>query len=101
MSGNAEKMRGQGNVIRAEVDKLMVNLQFQDRVSQLISVIDTDIARLKDALEGDLPLPSAQEWLDELQSHYTMPDQRRGHVSGDSVGCLKAAPPAAAKAIFF
>jgi len=101
MSSNAEKMRGQGSVIRAEVDKLMVNLQFQDRVSQVISVIDTDIVRLKGAIEGELPLPSAQEWLDELQSHYTMPEQRRGHVSGDSVGSLKAAPPAAAKAIFF
>lgn len=101
LSINAEKMRGQGGFIRTEVDKLMVNLQFQDRVSQLISVIDQDIARLKDTLDGGLHLPATQEWLDKLQSQYTMSDQRRSHAQGDSAGRLKAAPRTAAKAIFF
>ena len=101
LSLNAEKMRGQGGFIRVEVDKLMVNLQFQDRVSQLISVIDKDIARLKDTLEGGQVLPATQEWLDKLQSQYTMSDQRRSHAQDDAGGRLKATPRAAAKAIFF
>jgi hypothetical protein len=79
----------------------MINLQFQDRVSQVISVIDTDIARMKDTLEGGLPLPGAQEWLDTLQSHYTMPDQRRSHLPGDTADRSNSAPPAVARAIFF
>jgi methyl-accepting chemotaxis protein len=79
LAANAEGMREQGNAIRTDVENLMVSLQFQDRVSQIISVIDSDLTRLKDTLENALPVPSADAWLHDVERHYTMEDQR--HVA--------------------
>lgn len=42
----ASRMRAQGNVIRTEVENLLVNLQFQDRGSQILALVNGDISRL-------------------------------------------------------
>jgi methyl-accepting chemotaxis protein len=90
LGSHAETMRAQGNVIRTDADNLLVNLQFQDRVSQILTVIDRDIRRLQRSVaEHEAPLPNAEEWLTELQRQYTMEDQRRA---------LAAAGPAEAAA---
>ena len=101
LNNNAESMSTQGAVIRSEIDSLMIGLQFQDRVSQLITVIDADIGRLAGELEQARPLPQAEAWLDDLQRHYTMPDQRQPSASHRAAGVTPPAAPAAAKAIFF
>ena len=73
----ADQMREQGRVIRADTENLLVDLQFQDRVSQIISVIDSDIGRLQTRLDGPTEvLPSPEEWLADLEGQYTMDDQR-------------------------
>jgi len=101
LNDRADCMHAQGAVIRSEIDSLMISLQFQDRVSQLISVIDADIGRLNDGLVQARPMPPAQAWLDELQSHYTMPDQRRTHTLVGAASPSAAATPSGARAIFF
>ena len=101
LNDNTESMRAQGTVIRSDIDSLMINLQFQDRVSQIIVGIDVDIGRLQVELEQGHPLPHAETWLDELQRHYTMPDQRQQPVPGRSAAVVARAAPAAAAAIFF
>lgn len=75
----ADKMRGQGNIIRADVENLLVNLQFQDRVSQIIGVIDGDIRRLQGVVASDQAVPDRRDWLSQLHSNYTMDDQREAH----------------------
>jgi len=77
MSVETDNMRTQGNVIRSEVESLLVSLQFQDRVSQIISVIDGDMKRLREVVINEQPIPDAGEWLAGLQERYTMDDQRR------------------------
>jgi len=100
LSVEAQTMLGQGNVIRSNIEALIVSLQFQDRVSQVIGVVDKDMARLRDTINGDEALPSADQWLADLQSHYTMKEQRRSH--GTSAGGRAAASSAApAAALFF
>jgi methyl-accepting chemotaxis protein len=101
LSVNAEAMRGQGNIIRADVENLLVSLQFQDRVSQIISVIDADIKRLEDAVEGDEDLPATDEWLHDLQRHYTMNDQRQNHAAEASTVPARAQAPASTETEFF
>ena len=101
LNDNTESMRTQGAVIRSDIDSLMVSLQFQDRVSQLITVIDIDIGRLQGELEQGHPLPLAETWLDELQHHYTMPDQRQQAGPGLAATAAARVAPAAAAAIFF
>ena len=100
LSVEAQTMLGQGNVIRSNIEALIVSLQFQDRVSQVIGVVDKDMARLRDTIDSDEALPSADQWLADLQAHYTMKEQRRGH--GTSAGGRAAASSAApATALFF
>lgn len=77
----SEQMREQGGVIREDIDSLLLNLQFQDRVSQILGVIDGDMRRLQDGVGGAAPLPAAADWLQQLQGHYTMDEQRKVHAA--------------------
>jgi methyl-accepting chemotaxis protein len=99
LSVKAEKMRGQGNIIRGDIEGLLVSLQFQDRVSQIITVIDNDIERLKDVVESDEAIPEPGEWLNDLQGLYTMDDQRR--VQAPSAGAARAPAAQVAEVDFF
>lgn len=99
LSANSQAMLDGGIVIRNNIEQLMVSLQFQDRISQVITVVDNDIARLSASVEQQAPLPTAEAWLKDLQRHYTMREQRQHHnASGESAN-VGTAP--AAKAVFF
>jgi methyl-accepting chemotaxis protein len=81
MGDAATKMREHGNVIRNDVENLLVSLQFQDRISQVLQVVSADIQRMQDAMRqiGDGILPDTESWMNELQSTYTMTDELRNH----------------------
>lgn len=81
MLGTAtEKMRSQGQIIRRDVENLLVNLQYQDRVNQIIDVIQGDIARLiEQVAQRHAQIPSAKVWLADLSKNYTMDEERRSH----------------------
>lgn len=77
LGAEAEEMRAQRHIVRAEVERLLVNLQFQDRVSQVLAVVDDDIGRLHHTVEIDGGhVPTAIQWLRDLDTHYTMEDER-------------------------
>lgn len=101
LSVAAEKMRGQGNIIRSDIENLMLNLQFQDRVSQIITVIDSDINRLKETIENEQVVPVADDWLSNLQRQYTMNDQRQNHAANGPGSGAKKSAPAAKEVMFF
>ena len=77
MGSAAEQMRHHGNVIRNDVENLLVSLQFQDRISQILDVVITDIDKLQQTVEkiGQEDLPSTEQWLEELQGTYTMQEE--------------------------
>ncbi len=93
MSAESELMRKQGNVIRSEVEGLLVSLQFQDRVSQILSVVDADMKRLQGTLSTPDEMPDPQDWIAELQGRYTMDDQRRSPAH--AAHASRPAPPLA------
>lgn len=97
LSADAQTMKERGHAIRSDIEQLVVSMQFQDRVSQILSVVDHDIRRLKDQADRDDPVPEPKQWLQELQSHYTMRDQhqRRSETTDD------AASKAPSKAVYF
>ncbi len=81
LGSKASRMREQGNIIRTDVERLLVSLQFQDRVHQILTLVDDDINRLHQSVEindgdggGDVPTPA--QWLHELDGKYTMEDER-------------------------
>lgn len=77
MGASADSMHKHGLIVRGEVEKLLMALQFQDRVSQMLTTIDGDMSRLQVALsdESTEGLPSSDEWLSALRKTYTMEDQ--------------------------
>jgi methyl-accepting chemotaxis protein len=95
LSAESVQMRSQGNVIRGDIERLMLNLQFQDRVGQILGVIGGDIARLRDTVHSAQALPAPEIWLAEMSRHYTMDDQRVVH---DRTPASAAAAPAKAQA---
>lgn len=101
LSAGAEKMRGQGNIIRDDIEHLLVSLQFQDRVSQIIGVIDSDILRLQTSIQDGQELPGREQWLAELKALYTMDEQRQNHQRHGAHQSAAAAAPAAAEVEYF
>ncbi|CAN7682006.1 methyl-accepting chemotaxis protein [Pseudoduganella sp. LjRoot289] len=88
----ADDMRARGSAIRDEVENLLMALQFQDRIRQILEVVDADMGRLGQALgqAGARALPPLADWLGELESRYTMQDERRGHAAPGQAGQLPA-----------
>jgi methyl-accepting chemotaxis protein len=80
---SADSMHKHGLVVRGEVEKLLMAMQFQDRVSQMLGTIDEDMNRLQSTIRetGGNELPSSEDWLSALRKTYTMEDQhhRRKH----------------------
>jgi methyl-accepting chemotaxis protein len=89
-----------GQAIRGSLENLVVGLQFQDRVSQIVTAIEQDIDRLLDTVESGAALPPQQHWLQRLEQAYTMRDQRQQH-GGPSAASQPRAAVTAPRAVFF
>lgn len=78
MGAKADSMQEHGTVVRQEVEKLMMAMQFQDRVSQILNGVHDDMDRMQKTLETTAldALPDAQEWMAVFSKTYTMEDQR-------------------------
>jgi methyl-accepting chemotaxis protein len=77
MGAAAESMRSHGMVVRTEVETLLVALQFQDRVSQILSGLGKNMMLMRETLEqvDTQALPDPGEWLDALNRSSRMNDQ--------------------------
>ena len=77
MGATAESMHRHGTVVRSEVEKLLMAMQFQDRVSQILSGVNDDMGRMKETLETTLPedVPHIDDWMEVFSQTYTMEDQ--------------------------
>jgi methyl-accepting chemotaxis protein len=99
LSADSQTMRQRGNAIRGNIEQLIVTMQFQDRVNQLLGVVDADITRLRDEFECEAPAPEPTQWLQELERHYTMREQRQPTGSGGAEVAQHA--PATSTTVFF
>jgi methyl-accepting chemotaxis protein len=67
-------------MVAAQVERMYVGFQYQDRISQLMALLEGDIARLQTVVNGQEPvIPGLQSWLADLESHYAMAEQRQDH----------------------
>lgn len=89
LAGSGDLLRLESQGIRAEIDDVLVSLQFQDRVSQILSHVCADLEKLQAcleerrvrAIEGQAPAAlDADAWLDQLNSTYTTTEQRSIHT---------------------
>jgi len=77
-------MQTQSDGIRVEISKLLTDLQFQDRTSQILAQITADMIKLQGHVEKDCPDGiDAKQWLEDMTRSYTTTEQRANH-SGQS-----------------
>ena len=81
LAATAQQMRHESAAVGGELEQVLVALQFQDRVSQILGQVRTDMGKLEARLAADgSPLPlDPQGWLDELARSYTAPEQHGLH----------------------
>ena len=77
-SGDA--MRAEGQHVASEISQVLVELQFQDRVSQMLSHVHNDLNKLENSISSGVESLDADIWLDELASTYTMQEQHDIHA---------------------
>jgi methyl-accepting chemotaxis protein len=87
MGDSAEQMRHHGNIIRSDVENLLVTLQFQDRITQILQVVLADMDKMERTANefGQGELPSVDAWMDQLQTTYTMEEQKQRHGTIETV----------------
>jgi len=72
-------------LVAEQVERMYVGFQYQDRISQMMALLEGDIARLRDAMDGKDAAPmDLDAWLERLESQYAMSEQRQNHT--DSTG---------------
>ena len=87
-------------MVSQQVERMYIGFQYQDRISQMMSLLHEDIERLQAVLERPGADPAAlaqQDWLQRLESQYAMAEQRDSH-SGQGAG---ATAPSDDDSIFF
>jgi len=101
LEASATVLKQENAAIQVEIVESLVQLQFQDRVSQRMTHVRHNIGRLPELLarsrrefdeSGSLAPVDAQELLDELEGSYAMADERVTHA----VQGAQAAPCTAA-----
>lgn len=82
LSNAVEQLQDEGREVDREVSDILVQLQFQDRISQILDHVQLDIVRLRAAAEAGpgAALPSPQQWLADLEKTYTTQEQRQVHA---------------------
>ena len=84
LNDSADVMRAESQLIQSEISDVLVALQFQDRISQVLSHVRGDLDKLHQTLDaseqqladGVMPEPlDTAAWLDALTSTYTMAEQ--------------------------
>ncbi|WP_034639576.1 methyl-accepting chemotaxis protein [Chitinilyticum aquatile] len=95
LAQDLEELRGASQAIESDISEVMVNLQFQDRVSQILSHISADMQKLGSVAERrQLAEQDPQQWSAELSRSYTTLEQ---HIADRH----KSALPAESTITFF
>ena len=88
LNDSAEVMRRESQLIQSEISDVLVALQFQDRISQVLSHVRDDLDKLNQTLDaseqqlsgGAMPTPlDTEAWFDALASTYTTAEQHAVH----------------------
>ncbi|WP_187360087.1 methyl-accepting chemotaxis protein [Chitinolyticbacter meiyuanensis] len=79
LSSTVAQLEGESRAVEQEVQDVLVNLQFQDRVSQILDHVQRDMDKLNTFVAGRGTLPAREQWLAELERTYTTMEQRQAH----------------------
>ena len=67
-------------MVAQQVERMYIGFQYQDRISQMMALLESDIAKLQAAFSsGGANAPQLATWLAQLESQYAMAEQRTDH----------------------
>jgi methyl-accepting chemotaxis protein len=68
--------------IHKEISRVLVSLQFQDRVSQILNQVEGDVGSLVESLNKEQwhTCIDVKNWLHKMEESYTMPEQYDNHL---------------------
>ena len=93
LSKNEDILKAKTSEVQHEISGVLVNLQFQDRVSQIITAVITNQLEFKNEVDTFLELiesgkePNAIDvdlWVEKMKEHYTTEEQHRNHHGDES-----------------
>lgn len=68
-------------LVAEQVEQMYLGFQYQDRISQMMALLEGDIAHLQQALAGGpAEVLELDAWLARLESQYAMSEQRQNHA---------------------
>lgn len=81
------ELEQENKVIRKEIERALVSLQFQDRVSQMLVHVHQDLEKLNTQLidvedDENAKFIDVDQWMEDLASNYTMSEQLVVHQGG-------------------
>jgi len=79
---SSDILQQEGVGIRDEISDMLVQLQFQDRVSQILAHVRNDLSKLHAGLTDETAQKEfdAKSWLDEMSRTYATTEQREIHT---------------------
>ena len=88
--GAARALMDSNDVARREVESAIVQLQFQDRINQILCHVDENMSKVAAGLGGEDRGASldfdVDEVLRELEASYAMREERSNHIGTDTAG---------------
>jgi len=77
----AQRSMEQSRAIKGEVEESLVQLQFQDRISQILAQVVSSIGQMAEWAGSDVPAPQAdeREQITQMLGSYATEEQRRNH----------------------
>jgi methyl-accepting chemotaxis protein len=97
---SSQQLRQESQSVGHEISQVLVGLQFQDRVSQVLSLVRDDLEKLHQSLSPggreNMAALDADVWLEQLASTYTMPELHDIHRGG-----ARGAPASESEITFF
>jgi methyl-accepting chemotaxis protein len=87
LNRSSRELKDAGEAVQEEYERVLMNFQSQDRLSQMLGCVSEDIVRLAEWVrEGkDLSAAQAGEWLARLDASYTMEEQRAEHHGNTTI----------------
>jgi methyl-accepting chemotaxis protein len=93
------EMQEISNEVDQSINQVMVDLQFQDRVSQILGHVQDDATKLGNRIADD-EIPDREQWITALKKTYTTSEQHALHGSHQTASANKAAAPATSVTFF-
>jgi methyl-accepting chemotaxis protein len=101
LARSTEDLRRESSVIKDEITESMVQLQFQDRVGQIMAQVVGSMSDLDEranaVANGQQPAIDAAAYMAQMVSTYTTDEQRRNHLSSASHASTASAAPTTLK----